>query len=273
MSFYMREHYDVFASFANNHFDVNILSCLRNVFIAALNKHAKLPRIISVILDDDILRYINHNKVGLSMEISTMLEWLFVEFDKALTTHVDQMPKKCKLANTVFPHFVWFGLPFNVNLKDNKARACFNKCLEQIAPQFQNVSVLLPKKGWDEFDRAVVSNNSFTAKGIAIYWRAIDAGILFWDTKKLNQVIQKTSVESEEVDDKSAIYKTSSTMPFKRSQGFKYQDFNNKHAFSRHEGYRPWKAMKKPSKPVDRFHFFKRKLPTPPPPRRSVLFC
>ena len=56
------------------------------------------------------------------------------------------------------------------------------------------MSLILPKKGWDVVDRRVFNpNGSFTNYGSTMYWRAIDSGLQFWDTKKQNQVIQKST--------------------------------------------------------------------------------
>ena len=137
--FYIRDNYDVFAFFNNNHFDTNILSRIRNVLVTALNQHEKLPRFLCVIIDNDILRFINHNKHGINLELGTYLEWLLAEFDRILNIHVEQLPCKCRIADQNFPHVLWFGLPINMGCRDNELRIVFNKSLEQVIPKFKEV--------------------------------------------------------------------------------------------------------------------------------------
>ena len=208
------------------------------------------------------------------MEIGTLMEWLLLEFDNALSTRIDQIPKKCRDGNQLFPHFLWYGLPFNINCRDNQARICFNKTLEQIVPKFPNMSLILPKKGWDEFDRSVCLNDSFTAKGIAMYWKAIDAGALSWDMKKQNQTIQKSNIEEDDMKQQQPTSKIKSAItvpPPRRPQEFNFPDFKMHRAANWHDGKKPWNFHKKTSN--DRFHWFKHRLLTPPPiNRRQQLF-
>ena len=89
---YMKENYDTFAFFKNNHFDTNLLSRLRNVLVMAFNQNDKLPRVILVVLDNDLVRFINHNKHGVALEIITFIEWLADEFAKAVKTRINQRP-------------------------------------------------------------------------------------------------------------------------------------------------------------------------------------
>ena len=91
-------------------------------------------------------------------------------------------------------------LPLNDHFVDNVLRIRFNHCLENIIPKYKNMSLLLPKQGWDSKANNLMKNDSFTTLGISMYWRAIDSVIHFWDTKKQSQVVQKTKADKEAED-------------------------------------------------------------------------
>ena len=101
---YIREQYDVFAHFNTSHFDTNFLSRLRNVLVATFNKSDQLPRAIIVILDNDLLCFINHNKFSISLEIGTELDWLVDEFHLIIEKRLSQLPVKSK--KPPFPHLI-----------------------------------------------------------------------------------------------------------------------------------------------------------------------
>ena len=107
---YIREQYDVYAFFNNNHFDTNILSRSRNVLATAFNQHDKLPRMIAVILDLDMMHFIDHDIFGISLEAGSLQDWLVAEFHKLVKARFDQLPSKCKRVG-VLPHIIWIGAP------------------------------------------------------------------------------------------------------------------------------------------------------------------
>ena len=188
---YIKENYDIYAFFNNNHYDTNILSRVRKVLVLALNQQMYLPRFMAIVLDNDLMRFINHSKFGIGLETGTLVEWLVSAFDKAINTRLDQLQPKCKKQG--FPHIIWFGVPMHELFQDNDVCEKFNESLESTIPLYGNMSLLLPKKGWNACDRGIIKKDSFTLDGMKMYWYAIDAALHFWDTRKQNQTIQKST--------------------------------------------------------------------------------
>ena len=174
-----------------NHYDTNFLSRVRNVIVTAFNQHDKVPKAIVMILDFDFMRYLLHGSaICISFEAGKLIEWLIREVNKVTITRLDQLPQKSKWKDQ--PHVIWFGLPTQNYLTDdeNNGRMKFNKCFENILPLYPNMSLLLPKKGWDIESMDFISNGTFTHVGLTKYWEAIDAAIHFWDSKNKGQIIQ-----------------------------------------------------------------------------------
>ena len=191
--FYIREQFEAFAFFNINHFDNNFLSRTRNVLVKALNDHNRLPKVILMVLDVDLLKAINHtkNKFGVSLEGGILLEWLVAEIHKSVKIRKDQLPEKCKRPGE--PHVIWMGLPLASVFTDNEKREKFNNSLQKLIPPYEDMSVLQPRKGWDSNNTAIFQNNQFTMMGLMKYWRAIDSAVHFWNSQKTGktQVIQK----------------------------------------------------------------------------------
>ena len=109
-----------------------------------------------------------------------------------------------------------------------------------------------------------------------MYWSTIDAAVHFWDTKKQNQIIQRTKETCDEEDEQGL-------QPFKSA---KFQDknitrqditeqltctFNPRHNTDKVKTFF-WRVKKDPFRKFDRqnhrddkYHWFQNKLPTPPP--------
>ena len=68
--------------FENN--DTNILSRIYNSFVSALNKHAKLPRLVVIVLDDDLIEALVYTNVGVSPLLGMWFEWLATQLDAAI---------------------------------------------------------------------------------------------------------------------------------------------------------------------------------------------
>ena len=138
--FYIREQFQAYAFFNPNHFDSNFLSRTRNVLVKAMNDNAKLPKVIVMVLENDLIRSITHSNFGVSLEAGILLEWLVKETSKVIFARKNQLSSKFKKA--LEPHVLWLGLPINDAFRDNEKRVKFNQCLEKIIPLYDNMSVL-----------------------------------------------------------------------------------------------------------------------------------
>ena len=188
--FYIREQFGAYAFFNANNYERNFLSKVRNVLVSALNDHQHLPKLIVMVLENDLIQSIQHNNFGVSLEGGILLEWLINETYRIILTRKDQLKNKFKCPGE--PHVIWIGLPLHVSFPDNDKRTKFNNSLRKIVPMFNKMSVMQPRKGWSTVDESMFQNDKFTAAGLLKYWKAIDSAIHFWDSKKTNtQIIQQ----------------------------------------------------------------------------------
>ena len=61
-NYFMKESFGLLGFHSEQQFDKNILSRIRNVFVGALNRFERLPKLVIVALDNDILNFIGHQE-------------------------------------------------------------------------------------------------------------------------------------------------------------------------------------------------------------------
>ena len=153
-----------------------------------------------VVLDNDLLNFIGHQDYGVSVEMGKLLDALVDSMNLALNTRKSQLPKRAQKES----HFVWIGCPLHEEFEDNLVRVKFNNCLESIITQYRNMSMMMPRKGWNSANMRAFKNGNYTSEGSRMYWKAIDSAIKFWIMKGSGQLIQKgpliTSIVNKEED-------------------------------------------------------------------------
>ena len=159
----------------------SVLGRYVNSLIYVWNKCTQLPHLIVVIMDDDIVRYVKASAA--SVQIREILEWLFREYHKAITSFRDFLLTKCKRPNQ--PHILWIALPTHkyFGQTSNSKRIKLTECMESVIKFQENMSVLKMIKIWDPEDSNLFIYDSyrFTTQGLCKYWMAIDSAIRFWN--------------------------------------------------------------------------------------------
>ena len=94
----------------------NMLSRLQNSLAAGLNQKHKmqppLPDYIIVVLDDDLISYLDFNANGANGAatlLGSWVQWLVEEFNKLIATRLEQIPSKCSKR----PFFYWVAPPLH----------------------------------------------------------------------------------------------------------------------------------------------------------------
>ena len=162
----------------------NIISRIRNGFVTAVNEHAVLPKLVVVILDDDIIQNASaSNGDNLSIHYRKILECLFRLVNRVFEVYKDLLPEKAKRDNV--PHILWMAPPTHKFFTEdsNTKRNHFTVSLASVVSQFKNMSMLKMLKFWDHNDSNLFmeENYKFTSAGLTIYWRSVDAAIKFWN--------------------------------------------------------------------------------------------
>ena len=119
--FYVKDHFEV-CPFCNSHFnsnDTNMLSWIINSFVQALKKHTKLPKYLVIVLENDLMEFLNYREFGISSMYGEWLEYLAKNLMEVAINRCEQLPKKPKRDD--YPLFYWSAVPHNKNFLDNSA--------------------------------------------------------------------------------------------------------------------------------------------------------
>ena len=107
----------------------SILGRLCNAFIKGLTEQVLPPRLVVIILDDDLITFLDTecDRHAESYPLTKMLEWLMTELTRVVAAYKDYLPEKSKKDN--YPHFMWVQTPFHINFNNNEHQENFNKNL------------------------------------------------------------------------------------------------------------------------------------------------
>ena len=108
---FIRQHYRIQVFFEGVR--ENIISQMRMLLVNAINKNRIFPKIILVVLDDDLLRDINHDHYGITHILGTTLMWLATEFHKIILAHKESLLPKSK--KEAYPTVLWAAAPLHKN--------------------------------------------------------------------------------------------------------------------------------------------------------------
>ena len=122
-----------------------------------------------IVLDGDLIKYLDWNRRGISTMYGTWLDWLVKEFSALLDSKRKVLPAKVK--SQVFTY--WLLAPQHVAFgEDNMRRTRFNQSMESVVKQYESSMHLMRlKEFWDSADHSLVQNGSLTERGLDIYWK------------------------------------------------------------------------------------------------------
>ena len=111
---YIKEFYD-YIPYVNSKFassNTNMLSRLQNSLATGFNrmKNGILPRYIIVVLDDDLITYLDYKCEGVATLLRTWVEWLMKQFKELLQARIDQLSKRCTKHEM---YFYWSNMPMH----------------------------------------------------------------------------------------------------------------------------------------------------------------
>ena len=178
-----------------NNKNENMLSCIQTVVAETINKKILLPDYAVVILDNDLLDYLDFKGMGCSVMISTWLEWLFNQLHVMFLTCKQQLKKYAKSKESPFVYWVELPKHENFHVEDNTACGKFNLYLTTLVKKFPNIRLVKMKEFWAYDNLNLVVNNKITVEGLAVYWHSVDAAIKF-NIAKRNQFLAKSVVEA-----------------------------------------------------------------------------
>ena len=191
--FLLKKQFEIY-TFCNSKYsckNTNLLSHLQNTLVAALNEQFLLPEYIVVVLDDDIIEYLDYKKYGVSRLYGNWLEWILAEFNAAVTNQFQHLKAKAKADDE--PIIYWIAAANHKNFSDEdfSMHDKFNACLDAVVKLYDNIRVVKFREYWYFHKEELVVYNSITRQGFAAYWKSIDSAVSFNIAKNCEFNIRK----------------------------------------------------------------------------------
>ena len=200
---YLYDMYNIFICFSNTTLHRNnVLLWTGSALIDTLNKRAKLPKYIILLIDRDLINMIRSFDCGITRELERSAAWLATQIQCNIDTRTEQLWHKRVVSVTLHPtKIIWvemFDCPFNKKDPAIAIRNKLNKGINQVAQHFQNSHVMVIE--------LVDKNKHFDAKGKINYngkwqfWRELDFHFKQFDCKK-DQLKPRNFVRNDQVND------------------------------------------------------------------------
>ena len=164
---------------------------IQNQLIAAITKKIILPKVIIVVMDDDVIRDIVYEGPEVKSTYRRVLDWLTREFHRSILSQKDHLPNRsCRYK---YPSIIWIAPPTNVKFYNSDLHRLFSYALEDATAKYPEMWTLQLKKIWDEQDMNLYDDNAhrYYHKGLSMYWRVVDSTLKFWDNTLSHKQIPK----------------------------------------------------------------------------------
>ena len=141
-------HWEAFCSSRFNDKNTNMLSRLQNTFALAVDKSERQPEYILVILDDDLISYLDFKGLGFASMISPWCEWLVQTIGQMIAKRADLLSKKALVVDGT--QIYWTSATRSMYFKDgdDNSRMKFNNCMELVVKPLSNMRRIMLKEHW-----------------------------------------------------------------------------------------------------------------------------
>ena len=165
----------------------NVLTKLVNCVIKALNDTNKLPRIILIVPDSDLLRYIDYDDHGIKEVTKGAVEWITTQIVRAVDAKKDfLMRRKPGAVIASEPKIIWVKMIDRVNGRSSllALRSKYNEAMEDVLSNNKNHYVMdinaeiADTTYLDQF-------NQLNDYGKTQYWVEIDKQIELFEKRKI----------------------------------------------------------------------------------------
>ena len=109
---------------ATQHSDDNPISRIHNALAKTMMDSASIPKMIVVILEDDLINYINYDDYGVTALYGRILDTLSRDLSAAVNKFREFLPQRAK--KDAWPQFVWI-LPSTHNNYERNENALRKK--------------------------------------------------------------------------------------------------------------------------------------------------
>ena len=164
--------------------NLNIISHLQNGLALAIKQEILLPKIITVVPDDNLISFMEgtNQESGLTKPLGRIIDAVMREYNNLINIQKEFLLKKAKKAD--YPKIVWIEPPLHANFNNNTERRKMIRAMNDVVKFHDNNFMLWLKKVWDAENLNLFSKkyNCFTNEGYTTYWRAVDTTLKFADT-------------------------------------------------------------------------------------------
>ena len=182
---------------------VKLVNCL----IKALNELEKLPKIIAVIPDWDILKDIDYCSYGVVEMITKVLQWIIREMSRAVKSKIDRLKQlKPGAVEENEPKIIWVRMINRLSSYDQTLtiRRKFNNVLENLLAREKNTYLMDLHPAVN--NAALFSKpNSLNEEGTFAYWKEFDECIKLFEDNKLLLIPEIDGFKSNSSNNQSAI--------------------------------------------------------------------
>ena len=168
----------------------NTTSRVHNALVQGLNEQNVMPRIIIMITDLDILRFLNFFGFGESHVIGEALNWLLINCERSIKSkHEEYRKKKPGALVAGEPKMIWLGIPERpmYDHKFTPAIRKFNCILADLVEKKENNEYLsisdhlgLTQANYHQFFK-------LSGRGETSFWQAIDGAIEEFDVLRAQE--------------------------------------------------------------------------------------
>ena len=184
---YVYGNYNVQGIFpANFYAQRSILARMLNTVIYGLNKFEKLPRMLVMIPDKNLIEAVDNKRSGISLTMGMCLEWLIRQIEKAIDRKKNMM-REIKPGSVIVgePKMIWIKM---IKRPNNEELLClrekFNEILEDILATRRDSYIMSAEEFLDNSNFSRL--NDLTVTGREHYWKAVDSLIMKFDKQMVS---------------------------------------------------------------------------------------
>ena len=180
------------------------LACILNALISALNEAVKLPRLIVVIPDTDLLEQMDFFSPGKTVIMGLCFEYLVSNFEKSVHAKKDQLRQKRpgSVINNE-PKIIWTALiPRKGFIAKSLSHATitFNESMEEVLSKWKNYFFLKLDEFMDDV-QYFTSNGQLSGYSKVKFWQSMDKIIEGFDKNEVS-LHPQSKAEKQLITDK-----------------------------------------------------------------------
>ena len=124
---YLHQQYNIKALFDTNNFpQENTLARIHNSLIKGINENARyaMPRMIIIIIGDELFKTIDHINYGVSLMIAKCIDWLLINLERIVKNRkIDVHQYRPGAVNYFEPKLIWLKMIEPGNFTANHTKA------------------------------------------------------------------------------------------------------------------------------------------------------